>query len=94
MQFNQIEQLEKVDYDLLSDIQFQVLSYLEHRPDAADTAEGIRQWWLLHQIAQLSKERVQKALDQLVDQNLIESCVLDDGRNIFKRRINAHARVM
>jgi len=91
MQLNQLEQkekLEKIDYDLLSDIQFQVLSYLEHRPDAADTAEGIRQWWVLHQIAQLSNERVQRALDQLVEQKLIESRMLDDGRNIFKRRVN------
>ncbi|MDH5219246.1 MAG: hypothetical protein OEX19_16195 [Gammaproteobacteria bacterium] len=91
MQLNQLEKkenLERIDYDLLSDIQFQVLSYLEHRPDAADTAEGIRQWWVLHQIAQLSNERVQRALDQLVEQKLIESRVLDDGRNIFKRRIN------
>lgn len=93
MQLNQIEQLEKIDYDLLSDIQFQVLSYLEHCPDAADTVEGIRQWWVLHQIAKLSKDRVQRALDQLVDQNLIESRVLDDGRHVFKRSVNAHALV-
>ena len=94
MQLNQIEQLEKIDYELLSDIQFQVLSYLEHRPNAADTVEGIRQWWVLHQIAQLSKERVQRALDQLVDQNLIESCVLNNGRHIFKRRDNMRSGVM
>ena len=84
------QKLKKSEYDLLSDIQFQVLSYLENRPDAADTIDGIRQWWVLHQIAQLSRERVQTAVEQLVENELIERVTLNDGRHLFRRRINSH----
>jgi len=47
-----------------------ILHYLEDHPDAADTANGIRQWWLGEPEAAAAAD-VQTALDRLVEQKLI-----------------------
>ena len=49
-----------------------ILRYLNQHPDAADTASGIRQWWLLHEGEERSIADVQAALDRLVEQKLID----------------------
>jgi len=48
-----------------------ILRYLRDHPNAADTAAGIRQWWLPHEDAEYSAAAVQTALDQLVAEGLI-----------------------
>jgi hypothetical protein len=73
----------QTNYNTLSDIQAEVLGYLEEHPDATDTAEGIRQWWLFQRMAKYSQDKVQKALDQLKDAHLIEVQMLDNGNEIF-----------
>ena len=47
-----------------------ILAYLDEHPDAADTVDGIRQWWLLGG-ADRSTADVQAALDLLVDRGLV-----------------------
>jgi Fe2+ or Zn2+ uptake regulation protein len=49
-----------------------ILRYLNKHPDAADTASGIHQWWLLHEGEERSISEVQAALDRLVEQKVIE----------------------
>jgi len=65
---------------MLTEIQSEVLGYLEDHPHAFDTVDGIRQWWLLRRLAQYSTDRVQIAIDQLVETGFIETRLLDDGR--------------
>ena len=48
-----------------------ILRYLSDHPDAADTAAGIRQWWLPHGNDEYSAAAVQAALDLLVAQGAI-----------------------
>ena len=48
-----------------------ILRYLSDHPDAADTAAGIRQWWLPLEDEEYSAAAVQGALDRLVEQGLI-----------------------
>lgn len=78
------------DYDALSEIQSEVLGYLQEHPNAADTAEGIRQWWLLKRLAMCSQEKVQRALDELRTRHLIESCWMSNGNEVFS--MPGHAR--
>ena len=74
----------QTDYSTLSDIQSEVLGYLAEHPNAADTAEGIRQWWLFQRMAKYSQDKVQKALDQLKDAHLIEVRMLGNGHAVFR----------
>ena len=71
------------DYKILSDIQSEILSYLDDHPNAADTAEGIRQWWLFQRMAIYSQDKVFKALEQLKKTGLIEARMLSDGNEVF-----------
>jgi len=48
----------------------QILHYLVDHPDAADTVDGIRQWWLLEGEERSSAE-VRAVLERLVERHLI-----------------------
>jgi hypothetical protein len=63
-----------------------ILRYLDAHSDAADTAEGISQWWVARQRYQDSKAAVERALAELVQQNLVKRSTLADGTVIYSRR--------
>lgn len=48
-----------------------ILHYLREHPDAADTADGIRQWWLPRQGVTRSVDDVEAALDDLVERGIV-----------------------
>jgi hypothetical protein len=57
--------------------------YVKERPHAADTAEGIRAWWIGDQHSGDSLEDVQAALDHLVENNRLSRIELADGTIIY-----------
>jgi Fe2+ or Zn2+ uptake regulation protein len=61
----------------------EILLYFHEHLSAADTVEGIMDWWLPRQRYEQSKERIQKALDELVAQGLIKRINLIDGTVIY-----------
>ena len=79
------------NYVGLSEIKAEVLGYLEEHPNAADSVEAIQQWWLLQRVSRYSRERIQKALDQLVEDHLIERSRLSDGHEVYKRTFQSHS---
>ncbi len=68
-----------------SEIQSEVLGYLDEQPNAADSIEGIRQWWLLQRMAKYSLGRVQQAVEELETAQLIERHTLADGRVVYAK---------
>lgn len=61
-----------------------VRRYLEAHPNAADTLDGIAQWWLVRQRYGHAKEQVQKALEQLKRERLVLTRTNADGRIIYR----------
>src|SRR3954464_14406165 len=66
------------------DPRLEVQAYLNTHPSAADTLDGIIQWWLPIQRYETSKDVIQKALDNLVQQGIVEYVETGDGRRIFR----------
>ena len=61
----------------------EILSYLRAHPQAADTVEGIVEWWLSRHLPAEGVERVQAALDELVARGLIAQIALVDGTVLY-----------
>jgi len=57
--------------------------YVSEHPRAADTAEGIRSWWIGGERYGDSLDDVQKALDHLVATRRLRRTVLPDGVAIY-----------
>jgi Fe2+ or Zn2+ uptake regulation protein len=66
------------------DPRLEVLAYLSAHPSAADTLEGIVQWWLPIQRYETAKDTIQRALDDLVEQGIVDYMETRDGRRIFR----------
>jgi Fe2+ or Zn2+ uptake regulation protein len=80
-------QSERRGRDATWEMALKILHYLAENTNAADTAEGILQWWLLDRTIIEEEEAVGQALDLLVEQNLIVAVQTADSRRHY--RLNA-----
>jgi hypothetical protein len=71
---------EQVEIALLEDA---INRYLTRNPLAADTVEGICNWWLAECGINATRERVILALEKMVRSGLIEKSDMHDGREIY-----------
>jgi Fe2+ or Zn2+ uptake regulation protein len=62
-----------------------ILDYLEHHGDAADTREGITDWWLPVQQRAMDRAVIERALETLVADGLLEVARLVDGTILYRR---------
>jgi hypothetical protein len=68
----------------IAQLKDEILKYLGAHPQAADTVEGIASWWLLRQRYQEEIQKVQQALDDLVERGLVTKTTLADGTTLYK----------
>lgn len=61
----------------------EIVEYLRAHPSAADTVDGIIQWWLSRQRYETAKDVIQKALDDLVEQGIVDYIDTGDHKKIF-----------
>ncbi len=55
----------------ISDVEYEILTYMAKHPDAQDTLEGIVQWWLLERNIEHQSALVKKVLNDLARKGLI-----------------------
>lgn len=60
-----------------------LMNYLQGHPHAADTLEGITQWWLTGVDPAVTPSMIQQALDELILEKKISSDVLGDGSVLY-----------
>lgn len=68
------------DIEMLAD---EISRYLSRHQFAADTVEGICEWWITRQRIEEEQKRVLAALDYLIEHRKITSRHLPDGSLIY-----------
>lgn len=61
----------------------EIRAYLAAHPDAADSVEGIRQWWLPDSLAHVSLVVLRQALDRMVRRAELRRMRLPDGSDLY-----------
>lgn len=72
--------------DVEEEVAQEIRRYLDAHPDAADTLDGVVQWWLSPATATAGPETVRRALEKLAAAALIGTRVLVDGAVVYGRR--------
>ncbi|MGD8926490.1 MAG: hypothetical protein PVG20_06555 [Thioalkalispiraceae bacterium] len=70
------------DDDVIS-VAEEIARYLKGRQQVADTIDGIAEWWIIRQRIHEERERVEKAVEYLLNVGLIKKRVLPDGTVIY-----------
>lgn len=64
----------------------QIAGYLNNHPNAADTIEGIAQWWLPGKRMEVSITIIQRALNQLVSSSVVEFSTNISGHKVYSSK--------
>lgn len=60
-----------------------IRAYLVAHPDAADSPEGIRQWWLPESLAHVPLAVLRQVLDRMVRRAELKRVRLPDGCDLY-----------
>jgi hypothetical protein len=63
----------------------EIACYLDRRPDASDTEEGVMRWWIPQIRLEEEMAVVRDALALLVVQGVVERVILPSGLVMFRR---------
>lgn len=69
--------------DQSGEIESAVVGYLRSHPDAADTLDGIVQWWLPRQRYETERARIETVLSGLVARGLLRRSGLPGGVALY-----------
>lgn len=67
------------------EIENAVLSFLDRHPQAADTLEGIVEWWLPQQRYVTAQSRIEAVLQRMVSRGVLRMRRLPDGSAAYAR---------
>lgn len=68
------------------EIERSLLAYLRGHPRAADTLDGIVDWWLPRQRYETARLRIESALERLVAEGTLRRDILQDGAVLYALR--------
>jgi hypothetical protein len=68
-------------------LQASLRRYLEKYPEAADSPEGIRQWWLAEELRMTPIGILREALKALVASGEMQFSILPDGTELYARSV-------
>ena len=83
--------------DSSSEVSLKILRYIEQNPNAADTVEGILEWWIPQQSIYEEEKIVEQALDELVHRDLLLTKQSPDARKHYclnAKRIEEIRRIL
>jgi hypothetical protein len=62
----------------------EIIEYLRSHPEAADTVDGILDWWIPTQLYENAKYEIQQVLREMVAQGLIEDVLLGNEHRLYR----------
>ncbi|TXI19273.1 MAG: hypothetical protein E6Q62_04570 [Nitrosomonas sp.] len=68
-----------------ANIRKEILQYMQTHPDAADSLNGIVNWWLSNKYNAEDMKKVEYVLEQLINDGLVKKVALIDKTIIYKR---------
>ena len=71
----------------------EILDYMKKNPDAADTEEHIRNWWLSAREVECKRETVTNALHMLEQNEFIEHVELPEKRIAYRLHIKLQTSI-
>ena len=60
-----------------------ILHYLQNNPNAADSLDGVINWWLPQAYRKVEVVRIEQVLEQLIADGLVRKIALMDGTNLY-----------
>ncbi|BCZ84351.1 hypothetical protein PTKU64_80260 [Paraburkholderia terrae] len=72
------------DDEIVRDLEREIEAYVTLYPNAADSADGIRSWWLDATREAGNEELVQRALVELERRGVVSRTELPDGHVIYR----------
>lgn len=81
---NKTPTVQGANHDSRIDPRREIIEYLQTHPAAADTIDGILDWWIPAQRDDNAKHEMQQVLHELVEKGLIEEVGLGNGNRIYR----------
>ena len=73
-----------------SDLERALVRYCADHPNAADSVEGVRRWWLANPAVPLTD--VEEVLEALVEREMLDIRRLPDGTKVYFNRASREPR--
>jgi hypothetical protein len=61
-----------------------LINFMQNNPEAKHTAEGIARWWILQQKLEDELEVIEKVIECLTDEGIIEKIEFSDGDAYYR----------
>ena len=73
----------------IKEIANEIITYISDRKNAADTIDGIANWWVLRQRIYEERSRVEKAVSYLCSKGVLKEQILADGSVLYSAEPNS-----
>ena len=81
--------MRNVEYDKsesdLAELHDVIVDYLQNNPNAADSLEGIMNYWLPQAYKKIDRARIEQVLEQLIAEGLVRKITLAGGTIIYRQ---------
>lgn len=77
--------MQRFEREVIEEAAGAISRYLETRPNAVETVEGVAKWWLLRQRYEDSLDLVQRALDFLESEGAVVRVSVSGNKTVYRR---------
>jgi len=78
-----VKDVPKLEIEIIAN---KIQRYLDGKNNAADTLEGLVQWWLIRQSLEEETQKVKQAVEYLVTEGKLIVRKLPDGTDLYKNK--------